>query len=163
MTPRPDIGTRLRDQAGHESVVTEHTARGFRYTGKPHSMIPRWGMSFTGEGEVFCDVEGFDWRNHYDVVLFHSFFPSDNKDLLLEVFCLTDHPRFICGGNGRMTIETLNQIDTELDEYECFTKGDGNYFCRAQWIEAQLGEEGRIELPAYWDLTVLDFRPIEPT
>lgn len=69
MTPKPAIGTRLRDrQSGHESVVTDHTARGFTYKGEPRSFIPRWGMSFTGDGEIFTDLDWHDWAVHYEVV-----------------------------------------------------------------------------------------------
>lgn len=73
MTPKPAIGTRLRDlHSGHESVVTDHTARGFTYKGEPRSFIARWGMSFTGEGEIYTDHDpdfhGSDWRDHYEVI-----------------------------------------------------------------------------------------------
>ena len=41
-------------------IVTEITERGFRYKGDERAFIPRWGMSFTGEGEVYCDLPWVD-------------------------------------------------------------------------------------------------------
>lgn len=46
-------------------VVTEITERGFRYKGKEQSFIPRWGMSFTGEGEAYCDIDWYDFTKNW--------------------------------------------------------------------------------------------------
>ncbi len=55
---------------GREVLVTEHTERGFKYVGDPHSICPRLGMNMTGEGEVFCDMEseGFRWEDHVTIL-----------------------------------------------------------------------------------------------
>jgi len=69
MTPKPPIGTRLRDkESGRECVVTAHTERGFAYKGEAYSWIPRWGLTFTGEGEIFTDLDWDDWTIHYEVI-----------------------------------------------------------------------------------------------
>lgn len=61
MTPKPAIGERiLLTYPPYDVTVIAHTERGFTYRGKPSSFIPRWGMSFTGEGEMFTDVPGWD-------------------------------------------------------------------------------------------------------
>lgn len=69
MTERPALNARLRDKTtGREVTVIEHTARGFTYKGEPYPFIPRMGTHFTGEGEIFCDVPGWDWRAQYDLI-----------------------------------------------------------------------------------------------
>ena len=58
---KPAIGERiLLSYPPYEATVTAHTERGFSYQGNPSSFIPRWGMSFTGEGEMFTDVPGWE-------------------------------------------------------------------------------------------------------
>lgn len=65
--PRPPIGTVLHERNCNYCItVSEHTARGFKYTGAPRSFIPRMGLSFAGGGEVFVDTPA-DWRLIYDV------------------------------------------------------------------------------------------------
>ena len=44
---------------GYAVSVIVHTERGFRYKGEPRSFIPRWGLSFTGEGEFFTDTSEY--------------------------------------------------------------------------------------------------------
>lgn len=61
LTPKPPVGKRiLLTHPPYEATVTAHTECGFTYRGNPSSFIPRWGMSFTGEGEIFTDVLGWD-------------------------------------------------------------------------------------------------------
>ena len=58
---KPAIGERiLLSYPPYEATVVAHTKRGFSYHGNPSSFIPRWGMSFTGEGEMFTDVPGWE-------------------------------------------------------------------------------------------------------
>ena len=41
----------------HPATVTGITARGFTYDyGHPSPFIPRMGLSFSGQGEVYCDT-----------------------------------------------------------------------------------------------------------
>ena len=45
------------DQTRGVATVTEITSRGFKYCyEKSPPFVPRCGLSFTGEGEVFCDM-----------------------------------------------------------------------------------------------------------
>lgn len=90
-------------------------------------------------------------------------FPSARRNPLIEVFYLHDHLPFICGANGHIGGDILEVIERDLIEYpELMIKGDGTYLFEANWVEAQVGEEGRAELPAYWDLTLVRFESIEP-
>lgn len=57
---RPPLHSRIRFDNGREAEVVEHTARGFRYKGEPHPWVPRWGMSFTGEGEIYTDTPEYE-------------------------------------------------------------------------------------------------------
>lgn len=62
MIEKPDIGSRIRfPQTGLETEVIEHTERGFKYKGAPSSFIPRWNLSFSGEGEIFTDSPEWSW------------------------------------------------------------------------------------------------------
>lgn len=56
----PPLNSLIRFRSnGHEATVTAHTKRGFKYLlAHEYPYIPRWGMSFSGEGEVFLDVWG---------------------------------------------------------------------------------------------------------
>jgi len=66
---RPPINSLIRFDDGHEAVVTAHTERGFTYKGPPRSFIPRWGMSFTGEGEIFTDIPEYQlFKGHFTIV-----------------------------------------------------------------------------------------------
>ena len=85
-------------------------------------------------------------------------FPSQIKQPLVEICRLEGHPLFVCGLQGNPCM--LEQLESELDEYTIFNKGDGSYLCRAEWIEAQIGYEGRVEIPAYWDLDLIAFKSI---
>lgn len=62
---RPPLNSRIRFDDGHEADVIEHTTRGFRYKGQPRPFIPRWGMSFTGEGEIYTDTPEYELMQSY--------------------------------------------------------------------------------------------------
>lgn len=68
---RPPLNTRfhfISDPFKIEATVTEHTARGFnyRYDEPIHMGRPYWGTS--PGGEVFCDVEFYDWTKHVTIL-----------------------------------------------------------------------------------------------
>lgn len=79
---RPPLSSRIRFDNGQEAEVIEHTERGFRYKGEPSSFMPRWGMSFTGEGEIFTDTPEYAWlqaSNHpYFTIIGAPSATSDN-------------------------------------------------------------------------------------
>lgn len=71
MTTKPEIGTIVYwPQTQHRAVVVEHTERGFKYKGEPRPFIARWGMSFTGEGEVYTDIPEWDYKVENKMIQF---------------------------------------------------------------------------------------------
>lgn len=89
--------------------------------------------------------------------------PHDSKTLQVAFFFLDGDRPFICGATGWVTTETLTDIETAAMEYkkETFTEGDGEYLFDATRIPGQYGDEGRCELPPYWDLRLLAYRKLE--
>lgn len=67
---KPPLNAKVRFRHnGHEATIVAHTERGFKYLlAHTYPFIPRWGMSFSGEGEIFTDVEGYDWAADIEYV-----------------------------------------------------------------------------------------------
>ena len=86
-------------------------------------------------------------------------FPSDNAKTIIEVFQQKGDPAFICGVNGHITTETMEAIEKDINENRDDDEKDGRYLYEISYSEAQTGDEGRIELPAYWDLREIAFTP----
>jgi len=87
-------------------------------------------------------------------------FPSDREETLVEVFSQEGDPAFVCGLCGRPNGDMIKQIEKDLNANRSFMdKGDGRYLYRVTYEEAQVGNEGRIELPAYWGLSLVAFSP----
>jgi len=84
----------------------------------------------------------------------------EKENLFIEIFYLSGDDPFIFGVNGRVTVAELNSILSDAQDSELFDHGDGDYLCAASYNEAQTGEYGVIEIPAYWELSVLHFEPI---
>ncbi len=58
---KPPVGSTIRFVSrDYRATVTSHTERGFTYKGEAHSFIPRLGLSFTGEGEIYTDQPMWD-------------------------------------------------------------------------------------------------------
>ena len=92
--------------------------------------------------------------------LFGSVFPSDREETFVEVFSQEGDPAFVCGLYGRTNGDMIEQIEKDLNDNRDFMeKGDGRYLYRVAYESAQIGNEGRIELPAYWDLSLVAFLP----
>ena len=89
-------------------------------------------------------------------------FPSDNAKTIIEVFQQKGDPAFICGVNGHITTETMEAIEKDINENRDDDEKDGRYLYEITYSEAQTGDEGRIELPAYWDLSEIAFEPNDP-
>lgn len=167
---KPSIGTIIRFADGWEAKVTEHTERGFKCLGAAGRFShPRLGYHSTGEYEVFTDTpeyrigaRGFSVVSEPDSPQSIHGFISDMKSPIVEVFYIRDHPPFVCGINGHYCAEMIENIEETLSEdtENTLDKGNGNYLYRATYVAAQHGENGRLELPAYWDLSYLAFRPI---
>jgi hypothetical protein len=85
-------------------------------------------------------------------------FPSDQAQLFIEVFYLKDDAPFVCGVSGRICIDNLIKIENELTEYD-FELGDGSYLFATNYVPAETDGPHTI-CPAYWDLTLVEFRPI---
>ena len=84
-----------------------------------------------------------------------------SSELQVEFFYLKGDPAFICRVDGRATVGALSDIEAEMNNEMIdrnFPNGDGLYLFDAEHNAAQHGEYGRIELPAYWELELLEFR-----
>jgi hypothetical protein len=89
---------------------------------------------------------------------------SDNCSPIVEVFYLSGgEDPFVCGASGAVTCGVLQDIEeTILEEpLDYFTKGlEGIYKFRCRHNAAQIGDEGRIEIPAHWELERIGYRPL---
>jgi hypothetical protein len=91
---------------------------------------------------------------------FGSVFPSDREETFVEVFSQEGDPAFVCGLYGRTNGDMIEQIEKDLNANRDFmANGDGRYLYRVTYESAQIGNEGRVELPAYWDLSLVAFLP----
>lgn len=81
---------------------------------------------------------------------------------LLVTFCLIDgHDPFICGVNGKGTIDNLVDIERYFLEYYEDCKSDGEYTFNCDWFPGQYGEHGQCELAPGWEMTLDKFTPME--
>lgn len=84
---------------------------------------------------------------------------------ILVSFHKGDGP-FVFGINGRLTSGGLEDIESQLQEHEdeapegLFSKGDGDYLLKASYNSAQTDECGRVELPEYWELDLVEFTKV---
>ena len=92
-----------------------------------------------------------------------SMFPSDMQKCIVEVFYMRGDDAFVYGVNGKTSANMIEDIEQEFADNpdEGFDLGDGTYLYTATWQSAQIGDEGRVELRGYWDLTLIEFRPIQ--
>lgn len=93
----------------------------------------------------------------------HLPFPSDEGDQTIEVFYQKGDQAFVCGGHGSFTVGMIEDIEKDFADNtdEGFDCGDGVYLYVPRWVSPQVGDEGRIELPGYWDLELVGFKTIE--
>jgi hypothetical protein len=82
--------------------------------------------------------------------------------MVVEVFHQAGDPAFVSGAHGRITGGMIEDIEKELTN-EDFNRGDGLYLFVPTWVHPQIGDEGRVELPGYWDLELVGFKTIEDT
>ena len=68
---------------------------------------------------------------------------------------------FICGINGMIDTASLNEIEMDLvGEAWDFEDGNGTYFFEAERVLEQVGDGGRIEIGAHWELAQMWMEPI---
>lgn len=90
-------------------------------------------------------------------------FPSKNDTAIIEVFHYSeiDVP-FVSGIIGPICLDTFKQIEKIIgeDRKELLTEGFGSYIFMADWISPQIGDYGRLELNGYWELTLIEYKPL---
>ena len=89
-------------------------------------------------------------------------FPSDSGEMTIEVFYQKGDPAFVCGAHGSITGGMIEDIEKDFADNpdEGFDRGDGIYLYVPRWESPQVGDEGRIELPGYWNLEEVGFKPM---
>ena len=88
-----------------------------------------------------------------------------NEKTKIEVCYIKGQDAFICAVYGKVTIEMKHEIEQDFADNpdEGLDKGDGVYSFEAQWEPPQIGDEGRVELKGYYDLTQTGFVSCEET
>jgi len=84
-------------------------------------------------------------------------YPFDIDGDYISVFYQDgDHP-FICGSWGLPPSADLDQelLDSDIDVL--FDKGDGEYFYRVSYSDAQMDELGRVEQEGYFEFNFIKF------
>jgi len=83
--------------------------------------------------------------------------------LTIEVHSSTGDPSFIYAVYGPSPLHALAAMESELNNPECVVlhHGPGDYCLEPSWVEPQIGDHGREELPGYWDFRILEFRPVD--
>lgn len=96
--------------------------------------------------------------------------PGSRKKTLIQFFHHGNGATFICGVNGNVTTDSINDIEVEfLDNIESkflddiFKKGAGNYLFQVNWEQAQTDEHERVEIPGYWNFHLILFQPLMET
>jgi hypothetical protein len=89
-------------------------------------------------------------------------FPSDQERTLVEIFYQKGDDPFVSGLHGCTNRDMIQEIEQILNDNQAdvFDMGDGQYLYRASWEPDQTGEFGRVELPGYWDLEFIAFKPV---
>jgi len=93
----------------------------------------------------------------------HLLFPSDKGETTIEVLYQKGDPAFVCGAHGSITGGMIEDIEKDFSDHpdEGFDRGDGIYLYVPRWEIPQVDNEGRIELPGYWDLELVGFKTAE--
>ncbi len=86
---KPPVNSLIRFRSnGHEATVTQHTERGFKYLlSREYPFIPRWGMSFAGEGEIFTDMPELEWFLREDIQTIELFSPEPAIPIQMVTTC----------------------------------------------------------------------------
>jgi hypothetical protein len=91
-----------------------------------------------------------------------SKWPTDSKQIMIEAFYQDGGDPFVCGVNGHVTVQAITDIESEIKDYseDHFTKGDGSYLFEASFDAGEYEFGCCIHAP-YWELTLIDFRPMD--
>lgn len=70
---------------------------------------------------------------------------------------------FICEVHGGATLDCLGMIEQDATDNpaETFARGDGVYTFDATWFPGQYGDFGRCEFAPCYELSVVDYKPLE--
>jgi len=93
----------------------------------------------------------------------HLPFPSAEGEPTIEVFYQLGDSAFVCGAHGSITggmIEDIEKVFADNPD-EGFDQGDGIYLYVPRWESPQIGDFGRVELPGYWELELVGFKPVQ--
>ena len=87
-------------------------------------------------------------------------FPADIEKTIVQVFYMKGNPAFVCGVNGGVSPDMIEEIEKDFadNEDEGFENGDGEYLYEVKWEPPQVDGMGEIEVPGYWDLKEIGFR-----
>ena len=90
--------------------------------------------------------------------------PSTRPRVLVEVFSqIGDHDPFVCGAEGHITAEMIEEIERDLregvEDDQC-TRGAGSYLFDVTHQDGQYGDEGRCEIPPHFELALVAFEDI---
>ncbi len=90
--------------------------------------------------------------------------PSSLTRIEVEVlFAEKDFPPFVCGWCGKICGQTYEEIEDQITDEdlwtEYFRKGRGSYLYESTWMKPQVDGYGRVELPGYWLLKPIQFKP----
>lgn len=90
---------------------------------------------------------------------------ADSKRDIIEVFYQHGDPPFVSKLFGRTNGNMIEQVESDLTENleSILNKGAGIYRFDVYFIDAQTNEVGRVELPGYWELDLLEFTPLGGT
>lgn len=91
-----------------------------------------------------------------------SKWPTDSKQIMVEAFYEEGGDPFIYGVIGQTNAQAITDMESDMKEYrdDHLTKGSGSYLFEADWDDGEY-ENGQCIHTPYWELTVVDFRPLD--
>lgn len=91
-----------------------------------------------------------------------SVWPTDSKKIMIEALFQKGDDPFICGAHGQVSAQAITEMEEEMKDYsdDHFTKGDGSYLFEASFDAGEYEFGCCIHAP-YWELTLVDFRPMD--
>lgn len=87
-------------------------------------------------------------------------------DLTIKVCYFKGVNPFICEVYGKISVMSLIDMEDELkadseeNQHELIDK-EGEYEFGMRHYKAQVGEFGRVEVPAHWDFDLLSYKPFD--
>lgn len=91
-----------------------------------------------------------------------SVWPTDSKQVMVEAFYQAGDDPFIYGVIGQTSAQAITDMESDMRDYldDHFNKGDGSYLFEASWDDGEYENWYCLHTP-YWELTVVDFRPLD--